>query len=260
MAELSVSVLVPSLDAEEFVGAAIRSALEQPIPPVEVLVQDGGSRDGTVAAVEAIGDPRVSIVSEPDQGQSDALNRAWRRARGDWIVWLNADDLLAPAGFAAAAPFARDDVDMVYGDFAYANALGEVAEHVAVPRELDRERLLTDGNYLFSGATLFRRSLLDRFGGLDPDLRIAMDYDLYVRIAPDVRAIHCGATLGYFRQHRDSATTEVSWRLVRETARIRRRNGGYSRLTAAPILWNQLKQVVDVSSLPLRRALRRAGT
>jgi glycosyltransferase involved in cell wall biosynthesis len=258
MAEVSISVLVPCLDAEEFIGAAIRSALDQPIPPLEVLVQDGGSRDGTIAAIEAIGDPRISVVSEPDEGQSDAFNRALGRARGDWISWLNADDLIAPAAFAAAAPFARDGVDMVYGDFAFANSAGEPVEAVPVP-EFDRERLLKQGNYLFSGAALFRRSMLERSGGLDASLRIAMDYDLYLRMAPRIHAVHCGATLAYFRRHPGSATTEISWRLVRETNRVRRRHGGYSRRTAGPILWNQVQQLVDVSSMPLRRALRRRG-
>ena len=65
MVDLSVSVLVPSFDAEEFIGTAIRSALDQPIAPLEVLVQDGGSRDGTVAAVEGIGDSRAPL---PDVG------------------------------------------------------------------------------------------------------------------------------------------------------------------------------------------------
>jgi glycosyltransferase involved in cell wall biosynthesis len=258
MPEPSISVLVPSLNAAEFIADALHSALAQSPAPLEVLVQDGGSDDGTVAAVEAIGDRRVSVTSEPDAGQSDAFNRALGRARGEWIAWLNADDLLAPDAFAVAAPLARGDVDMVYGDFAWVDDRGEVVKPVPVP-ELDRERLLKQGNYLFSGAALFRRSVFERFGGLDPELRIAMDYDLYLRICPEIHAVHCGATLAYFRQHGGSTTSEISWALVRETNRVRRRHGGYSRRTAAPILWNNLQQVVDVSSMPLRRALRRTG-
>ena len=258
MAEPSISVLVPSLDAEEFIVDAVRSALAQSPRPLEVLVQDGSSSDGTVAAVEGIGDQRVLVTSEPDAGQSDGFNRALRRARGDWIAWLNADDLLAPDAFATAAPFAREDVDMVYGDFAWVDAQGRVVKPVHVP-ELDRERLLTQGNYMFSGAALFRRSLFERFGAFDTELRIAMDYDLYLRIVSKIRAVHCGATLAYFRQHGGSTTSEISWALVRETNRVRRRHGGYSWGTAGPILWNNLQQVVDASSMPLRRALRRRG-
>jgi glycosyltransferase involved in cell wall biosynthesis len=257
-AKPSISVLVPSLNAGPFVGDAIRSALGQPIPPLEVLVQDGGSRDATVAIAGAIADPRVSVLSEPDRGQSDALNRAVRRARGEWIVWLNADDLLAPDAFAAAAPFAREGVDVVYGDFAYVDDDGEITGRVRVPDVLDREQLLVKGHYLFTGAALFRRTLFVRFGELDTSLRMAMDYDFCLRIASRVRAVHCGATLGYFRQHARSATSEISWTLVREEERVRRRHGAYSRTrTAVPILLNEVKRVADVSSLPIRKRLRR---
>jgi glycosyltransferase involved in cell wall biosynthesis len=257
MTKPSISVLVPSLNAENFIGEAILSALQQSPQPIEVLVQDGGSSDGTVAAVEAIGNPRVSIISEPDQGQSDALNRATRRARGEWICWLNSDDLLAPDAFACSAPFARDDVDVVYGDFAYVDDSGEITARIPVPDTFDRQHLLAKGHYLFTGAALFRRSLFGRFGGLDTALRMAMDYDFCLRIAPHVRAVHCGATLGYFRQHGRSATAEISWRLVREEARVRRRHGGYSGRTAVPILLYEAKRVADVSSLPFRKRLRR---
>ena len=249
----SISVVVPSLNAEEFVVEAIRSALDQSVPPLEVLVQDGGSSDGTVAAVEAIVDSRISIRSEPDEGQSDALNRAVGRARGDWISWLNADDLVAPDAFAAAEPFARQENDIVYGDFAYVDERGEIVRRQRVPDTFDRERLLRKGHYLFTGATLFRRDLFERFGGLDTGLRMAMDYDFCLRIAPQVRAVHCGAILGYFRMHGRSATAEISWRLVREDARVRRRHGGYLGRRAAPILFYDAKRVIDVSSLPVRR-------
>jgi glycosyltransferase involved in cell wall biosynthesis len=260
MAEPSISVLVPSLNAGAFVGDAIRSALGQPSPPLEVLVQDGGSHDATVATVEAIGDPRVSVVSEPDRGQSDALNRAVRRAQGDWIVWLNADDLLAPDAFAAAGPFARDGLDLVYGDFAYVDRGGEITGRIRVPDVFDRERLLVKGHYLFTGAALFRRTLFERFGELDTSLGMAMDYDFCLRVAPHVCAVHCGATLGYFRRHGLSATSEISWTLVREEERVRRRHGGYSRTrTAVPILLNEVKRVADVGSLPIRKRLRRRG-
>jgi glycosyltransferase involved in cell wall biosynthesis len=256
-ADPSISVLVPSLNAGPFVGDAIRSALGQPIPPREVLVQDGGSRDETVAIAGAIADPRVSVVSEPDRGQSDALNRGLQRARGDWIVWLNADDLLARGAFAAAAPVAREDVDVVYGDYGYIDDNDEVIQEFTVADTLDRERLLRQGCQIFSGAALFRRSVFDRFGGLDTGLRMAMDYDLFLRIAPHVRAVHCGETLAYLRRHRSSATAEISWRLVREDVRVRRRHGGYSRRNAAPTLLYDAKRVLDVSSLPIRRAVRR---
>jgi hypothetical protein len=86
-----------------------------------------------------------------------------------------------------------------------------------------------------------------------------MDYDFCLRIAAHVNAVHCGETLAYFRQHGGSATAEISWRLVREDARVRRRHGGYSGRRAAPILLYDAKRVLDVSSLPVRKRLNRGG-
>jgi glycosyltransferase involved in cell wall biosynthesis len=254
-----ISVVMASFNAEAYVRNALESAISNGPESIEILVQDGASTDGTAAAIEAVGDPRTKFVSEPDEGQSDALNRALGRARGEWVVWLNADDMLAPDWFASVEPFLTGEVDIVYGDFAYIDHLGQVTRTIPVAAQFGKELLLARGQYLFSGATIFRRSLFERFGSLDTGLRIAMDYDFFLRIAADARAVHCGATLAYFRRHGDSISTDISWPLVRENARVRRRHGGYRSLhTAIPIAWNEVKQVIDVMSLPVRKAARSA--
>jgi glycosyltransferase involved in cell wall biosynthesis len=249
---MSVSVVVPSFNSATFLRQALESALSQDPGPLEVIVQDGGSTDGTAEVVAALGDDRIKFVSEPDRGQSDALNRAIARAAGDWIVWLNADDLLYPGLFASADP----EADLVYGDFDHVDGDGRTVRHVSPPAELSADRLLAEGCYLFSGAALFRRSLFERFGGIDQSLRYTMDYELYLRFAPHIRARYVPKTLGAFRVHGESLTTDITWGLFRETARVRRRYGGYGPATRVPVLVNQAKQVVDVATVGLRRRLR----
>jgi glycosyltransferase involved in cell wall biosynthesis len=250
---MSISVVVPSYNSATFLREALESALSQEPGPLEVIVQDGGSTDDTAEVIAAVGDPRITFISEPDAGQSDALNKGIARAHGDWIGWLNADDLYLPGLFAAAS----DDADLVYGAFDYIDASGEVLRHVTPPWDLTRNRLLADGCFFFSGAALFRRSLFERFGDIDTSYRYAMDYELYLRFAEDVRAKYVPKTLGAFRVHGESLTTDISWGLVRETARARRAYGGYSRATRRAVLWNQAKQVVDAATVPVRRRLRR---
>ena len=219
-----VSVVVPSLNSGRYIGAAIRSALEQPGPPVEVIVQDGGSSDETPAVVASFGDPRVTLHREDDGGQADALNRGIARARGRWIVWLNADDMLAPGALAAAAGALREDWEVVYGDFHMIDVRGRVVKRYGSP-ELDRARLLTRGLYVFSGSLLVRRDVYARLGGYDPDLHYCMDYDFLLRLAPQVRARHCGAVLSYFREQPESKTSRHAARFFRETVMVRRRHG-----------------------------------
>lgn len=221
--------------------------------PHEVIVQDGGSTDGSEAIVRATGDPRVRWVCEPDRGQSDALNRAIGRASGEWIAWLNADDLMYPGLLACAGA----DADLVYGDFDYLAEDGRPLRHCAPGPSFTRERLLADGCYLFSGAALFRRTLFERFGGLDEALRYTMDYELYLRVAPHVRSRYVARTLGAFRVHGDSKTQGLTWPIFAETVRLRRRFGGYGPATRRPVLVNQAKQLADLATLPARRRLRR---
>ncbi len=247
---MSVSVLVPSFNSAPYLGAALRSALDQEPAPVEVIVQDGGSTDETAEVVAALADPRVHLHVEPDRGQSDALNRAAARARGDWLVWLNADDLLYPGAFATALASAEPGVELIIGDFDYIDASGGVLRAVKPPEELSAPRLLAEGCYLFSGACLFRRG---RLANLDIGLRYAMDYDLFLRLAPRVRTARVHRALAGFRVHGGSLTSDITWPLLVETARVRRRHGGYGRETRGPVLMNQVKQLVDLGTLPVRR-------
>lgn len=250
---MTISVVVPSLNGARHLGEALRSALEQEPGPDEVIVQDGGSTDATADVVASLGDDRVRLVVERDAGQSDALNRAVARATGEWIAWLNADDLLRPGLFAQAA--AHPDADLIYGDFDWIDERGSALRRFRPHPELTQERLLADGCYLFSGAALFRRRLFERFGGLDPRLRYAMDYDLYLRIAPHVQAAYVPAHLGSFRVHAASKTSGLTWGIFRETGRVRRRHDGYRPQTRVPVLVNQAKQLVDLATIPVRRRL-----
>src|SRR4051794_34285611 len=136
---MSVSVAVPSFNSATYLREALESALGQEPGPLEVIVQDGGSTDETASVIASVGDPRITFISEPDAGQSDALNKATPGAHGDWMGCLNPDDLYRPGLFAAAT----DDADLIYGAFDYIDGAGELLRHVTPPRDLTRNRLLT---------------------------------------------------------------------------------------------------------------------
>jgi glycosyltransferase involved in cell wall biosynthesis len=255
-ADPTISVVVPSFNGATYLRAALDSALAQDPPVTEIIIQDADSTDATAEVIAALDDPRVVFVSEPDSGQSDALNRAIARARGQWICWLNVDDLLRPGLFAAAQE-ADPDVDVLYGGFEWIDEADRRLRAFDPSAELTQERLLADGCFVFSGAALFRRSLFERFGGFDPNLHLTMDYDFYLRIAPHVRAEKVDGVLGAFRVHGSSKTSAITWGVFRETGRVRRRHDGYRRATRVPVVVNQIKQIVDLSTLPVRARLRR---
>jgi glycosyltransferase involved in cell wall biosynthesis len=223
---MRLSVVMPSFNSGKYIAPAVRSVLSQDGPEVEVVVQDNCSTDGTPAVVADLGDPRVRFTSEPDGGQSDALNKAIARARGEWILWLNADDELAEGALADVQDALSDENELVYGNFAWIDPGGRcVKEYVS--SELGLARLLLRGCYIFSGATFVRRDVFDRFGGYDPELAFAMDFDFLARIAGHVRAFQSRRVLAHFRIHSEAKTSSHTWPLLREDLVVRRRYAGH---------------------------------
>jgi glycosyltransferase involved in cell wall biosynthesis len=257
---MKVSIVMPSLDQGAFIGAAIASALGQPGGELELIIQDGGSTDETAEVVRSFGDQRIAFHSQPDRGQSHALNMAVERATGDWIAWLNADDLLAENALASVTPLLAGDHDVVFGDFGYIDEQGTVTRQITSGPELDRRRLLAQGNYLFSGTVFLRPSVFEQYGNFDEQLHFAMDYDYWLRIAGRVSAVHRPDELAYFRLHGTGNTTAHPADVIRETIRVRRAHGAFSGPTLAPALYHQGKQIADVLSRPIRRRLSRSAT
>ena len=221
-----VSVLIPSFNSSPHLAHSVASALAQDGIAIEVLVQDGGSTDGSLDALTALADPRLDWISEPDGGQSDALNRALGRARGDYVIWLNADDLLTPgAGRALLAAARRHGCDVVHGSYEIIDAGGEVIKpYTSAP--LERARLIRYGTYIFSGALLIDRRLLLKIGCFDDHLHYCMDYDLLLRIARSgARTGRIADVVAQFRRQPESKSESVWLPFVREHLRVARRHG-----------------------------------
>src|SRR5262245_25211876 len=112
-----VSIVTPSFNHARYIEATIRSVLAQDYSPIEYAVIDGASTDGTVEILRRYQD-RIAWVSEPDRGQTDAINKGFARTRGQILAWLNSDDTLKKGAVSAAVEFLQShpDVAMVYGD------------------------------------------------------------------------------------------------------------------------------------------------
>lgn len=142
----------------------------------EWIVIDGGSTDGTVGILDEFREHIDCLVSEPDQGIYDAMNKGITKASGEYLVFMNGGDLFASPdalAWVAAAP----DKDLIYGDLIFDKPDGEL---VTYPDQLNTGYLLH--HMVPHQATFYRRSLFDRFGRYDTSFRIAADYDLYVRL------------------------------------------------------------------------------
>ena len=202
-----MTVLTPSLNYGRFIEDSILSVIGQDGLSIQHVIQDGGSIDGTRDVLQGY-ERAVEWVSEPDEGQSDALNKALSRARGRWIAWLNADEFYLPHGLAELVR--RGDstfADVVFGDNVFVNQDGHVAR-LLPQHPFSLWILRTFGCYIASSSTIFRRSSLPALPW-DTSVRMMMDWDLYLRLASrHARFEKVNYPIGAFRRHPDQVTAQ----------------------------------------------------
>ncbi len=185
MARPRISIVTASLNQADTIASAMESVLNQAGAPVEYIVIDGGSTDGTRGIIERYAEHLAYWISEPDHGQSHALNKGFARATGDVLGWLNADDLLTRGALAVVREvFGGDECDILCGACRYAYADGEARVRGVPAREL---AMLPIYDPIHQPSCFWRRSLHQRVGGLDEQLHYGMDWDLWLKFA------RCGA-------------------------------------------------------------------
>jgi glycosyltransferase involved in cell wall biosynthesis len=217
MSDVTISVVTPSLNQAAFLVDAVESVATQDHPALEHLVIDAVSTDGTVEFLQER--PDVTWTSEPDEGQSDALNKGFLRAQGDVIAWLNADDRYLPGAFAAVAKHFEEhpETDVLYGDINWIDEHGAVFEHrPSLPYDPFTLRYL---NWLPipSAATFFRSDIVRDGHLIDPTYEWAMDYEFFLRLSnAGYRFQHLPVTLADFRIQPDAKTGVASEHQLRE--------------------------------------------
>jgi len=221
--QLSFSIVTPSLNQRAFIGEALLSVKNQAYGNLEHLVIDGGSQDDTTALLRQYANQKrwthLNWVSEPDRGQSDALNKGFSRVSGDIVGWLNSDDRYRPGCFEYVAEvFARHpDVDVVYGDYTWIDESGRVS---SVRREIEFSRFILLYHrvlYIPTTATFFRGRIFKEGHRLDERLHYAMDFEFFVRLASrGYRFKHVPAILADFRFQQGSKTCTASHKQLEE--------------------------------------------
>lgn len=220
---MRISILMPSFNSGAFIGHAVSSAVAQLGPQDELIVQDGGSDDESVDALEGLaGQPQVRLFREEDFGQADALNRAFARARGDLIGWLNADDLYTANAIAdVRSTVAMTHADVITGSFQIVNTHGKVLRTYD-PAPLSKRRLLRRGCYLFSGATFIRAGLLRDVGGFSAKYDYCTDYELFLKLSTAAsNPVRVPSVLGALRWHEGTKSQSNHMGAFVESVQIR---------------------------------------
>jgi glycosyltransferase involved in cell wall biosynthesis len=222
-----VSIITPSLNQAEYLEETITSVLAQNYPNFEYIIVDGGSIDGSVELIQRYEDRLSFWVSEPDQGQTDAINKGFQLAQGEILAWLNSDDSYLPGAVAEAVEFLQKNPDagMVYGDANLVDENGQLLGKFPA-RQTDYRQLLRGSVHIPQQSAFFRESLWRQVGPLDPSFYFAMDYDLWVRLAKISRLQYYPRLWANFRLHGSAKSVSSDDRCYPEMLRVYRREGG----------------------------------
>jgi glycosyltransferase involved in cell wall biosynthesis len=202
------SIVMPTFNHGRWIETALRSIFDQGVPDVEVIVMDAVSTDDTPTILERYRD-RITWVREKDEGQADAINRGFSRARGELVAWLNSDDTYLPGAFArVAAAFADDPtLDFVYGDALEINEDGAILTPNLFTEDCTRERFYFSHDYICQPTLFLRREVLARVGPLRRDLRWFLDYQWLSRFfAAGLRGKRLPHFLAANRDHPNTKT------------------------------------------------------
>lgn len=206
-----VSVIMPSYQQAEFIERSILSVLNQGYPNIELIVIDGGSKDGSIEIIKKYEDRIAHWVSEKDHGQSDALNKGFSLATGDIFGWLNSDDLYLPNSFDIAMSKFHDNPGkgIVHGDWLSIDSTDRViARDYAFDFSLNHFKY--EGFHLNSQAMFWRREVHRRFDKFDIHLHRTMDYQMIVAFGVNEgnsAFLRVDDALACFRRHDEQKTT-----------------------------------------------------
>lgn len=210
------SVIMPVYDHQRYVGQAIESVRDQTLPQWELLAVDDGSTDasGSLLDQAAAKDPRIRVVHQANAGQSAARNHGLRLARGEWIAYLDSDDIWYPNALRNYAECigAHPEAQFVYG---YRHRLDDDGSIIELPAEYQDGPTgpaeLFESVYLSPLRVCHRKDLVEQSGLFDERLRVFEDVDLFLRMGLHTRYRPTGKPTGLRRRHNENVSRQSGW-------------------------------------------------
>lgn len=225
-----ISIVTPSYNKACFLEGCITSVLGQNYPKLEYFIIDGGSTDQSVDIIKKYEKQITFWVSEPDEGQSDAINKGFRMATGEIVAWLNADDFYLPGAFATVAEAYQNkpEASFYFGDGLRVDEAGQPTSRFFPDGRVlfNRAALVFGINYILQPAAFINRSCLVKINYLDPTLHYVMDFDLWVRLSQVAPPMPISACLAASREYGATKTSTGSFRRIEELRQMTEKHSG----------------------------------
>ena len=221
-----VSIVTPSYNQGRFIEDTILSVKNQDYPNIEHIIIDGGSTDSTLDVLKKYdGTYNVRWISEPDEGQTNALNKGFSMAQGEIIGWLNSDDIyFYTHAFRDIVAFfeVHPDIDIVYGDCLVIDAHNQVIE-IRHGREFSHKLLLAI-SYIPQPSVFMRRTVV-KDNRLNESLNFGMDYEYWLRLSNRYSFKHINHVVSGIREHSERKTIVQGVEMIREGRQIQAEYG-----------------------------------
>lgn len=199
-----ISIITPSFNQGQYIETAIQSVLNQDYPNFEHIIIDGNSSDNTIEIIK--GYDHLIWVSECDNGMSDALVKGLQLASGEVIGWLNSDDYYLENIFNDVADSFFDGSLWITGNLIYLNEQTKVRRK-HIPKVITYNGLIENPDIVKQVSTFYRKSILYEAGWVNIEFKMAMDYDLFVRLSKIEPSKMINKYWGYYRNHENQKTS-----------------------------------------------------
>jgi len=211
-----VSIVTTVYNGEKYIEDTIQSVLSQTYDKIEYIIIDGGSTDRTVEIIRKYEDKITYWISEPDKGMYDGLCKGFEIAHGEILAWLNADDMYYPSAIQVVVEYflKYPSLEWITGVGTFYDSRGLITR-VSIPTHYFR-CLMSRGLYrddllgcIQQESTFWRRTLWDKAGGLNCNLKLAGDYELWVKFSQYAPIFQIPTILGGIRQHELQKSCEI---------------------------------------------------
>lgn len=218
-----ISIVTPNYNNADYIEQTILSVLNQDYPNLEYIVVDGASTDGSLEIIERYRNNISCIISEPDSGHANALNKGFKNATGDILAWINSDDIYPHWSFSIVAEIfsSHQDVNWILGIPSYWD------QHSRMVRVLPQRKykniynyLLGDYRWIQQESVFFTRSLWERAGAyLDESYQLAIDTELWSRFFLHEKVWNVETIIGGYRRHASNRAVNNYEKVIEESDR-----------------------------------------